>query len=163
MNIDALLERTKHWSTNPGLVLMDIDGCCIDSDERWSMFSDKKVEYDEYKTLHHIDKPILAGCVIYSLLLNHSKLACVFLTSRSEDQRQQTEEQLRILFGYDASFQLWMKPVGNADPCMEYKLWMLQSKGYEPHHVVLAFDDRPSVVEAYRAVGITAYQTAVGY
>lgn len=163
MNIDALIERTKHWSTQPGLVLMDIDGCCINSDERWSMLSDNEVEYEHYKTLHHIDKPILAGCVIYSLLLNHSKLCCVFLTSRSEDQREQTEAQLRLLFGHNVDFMLWMKPMGNTDPCMEYKLWMLEQNGYRPEQVVLAFDDRPSVVEAYRAVGITAYQTATGY
>jgi hypothetical protein len=163
MNIQPLVDFDTKWSVRRPLVLCDIDGCCIDPEERVRNLLHG--DYEGYVAGHSNDKPIVAGWLVYGLLISHPDVQVVFCTARQEDQRAITEGQLSQHFG-EADFWLWMNPSEvylNNGSDAKIKLGLLEAHGYKPEDVVLAFDDRPSIVEAYRKVGITTYQTAVGY
>lgn len=94
-------------------------------------------------------------------------LTLCFLTSRHEDHRNYTAEQLRTLFGvgllHRCRASLLMRQDSDKEPDPVFKLKALARKGIHPSDVLIAFDDRPSIVAAYREAGIVAYQTAEGW
>lgn len=164
-NLDPELFRNiaRHRVRNPmkGYVLMDIDGCCLNNKARWNRLQEGITTYKQYVEEGHMDTPIPMGCVIYAMLIA-SPLTCVFNTARDEQLREMTGLQLEALFpGHNCT--VWMRPPGNELHDHDLKLWQLEHHGIKPEQVVLAFDDRPSVCEAYRKLGITAYQTDTGY
>jgi hypothetical protein len=163
LNPELFQKIARHCVRNPvdGYVLMDIDGCCLNNAERWARLQSGVTTYKQYVEEGHTDTPIPMGCVIYAMLIA-SPLKTVFNTARNEDLREMTGLQLEALFpAHDCA--VWMRPHGNEMDDPELKLWQLERHNIKPSQVVLAFDDRPSVVEAYRKLGITAYQTDTGY
>jgi len=155
-------------------IIYDIDGCCVNCEERAQHI---ETDYEKYLALHHTDKPIPQGVLVYSLLLEMSSapvmghngqvevmpLEHVFVTARGEDQRANTERLLKVLFP-DATFRLLMRHVDHRGrPDTEVKLEMIVDANIRPDDIFMAFDDRACNVEMYRSLGIVAYQTAVGY
>ena len=113
--------------------------------------------------MHILDKPIPAGVYFYRQLLNDFEVRAVFVTARTHKVRDYTLKQLTELFGM-RDYELHMNPytyryMEDAD----LKLHLIKEAGIDYSDIFIAFDDRPSVCEAYRAVGITAYQTDKGY
>jgi len=138
------------------LAIFDIDGCCLNLEARLPHFD---TDYELFQSLWHTDKPIPQGVLVYRLLMKDSTLKPVFLTSRNEDLRDVTAHQLRLMFPKQ-EYELWMRPSDNKMPCQEYKVLALQSHGYQPSDVFIAFDDHSEVIAAYRKLGIVAYHTA---
>jgi hypothetical protein len=144
---------------------MDIDGCCNNLDYRWKMFQSGDWDYDRYVRSMPFDEHIPAGVAIYKAMMDAGH-RCVFITARSLNQYKATFAQLKKMFE-DRHFELWMPPsyeFGDKKPAdADLKIQMLKERGVDPMDVLVAFDDRPSVIAAYRELGIVAYHTAVGY
>lgn len=141
------------------IALFDIDGCCVDSSFRAEHI---ELDFERYLALHATDKPILQGVMIYSLLMDVPDMEPVFITTRGEEQRTNTEALLESIFP-DREFKLLMRPEGDRRKDVEIKQELLEKNGIHPEDVFIAFDDRPVIVEMYRSLGIVAYQTAEGY
>lgn len=145
--------------------IFDIDGCCVDNTLRLHLL-DPTDNNEAYHAAHDMDVPIPAGVAVYSALMR-SGLNIVFLTSRHEDHRDYTAEQLRTLFGvgllHRCRASLLMRQDSDKEPDPVFKLKALAREGIHPSDVLIAFDDRPSIVAAYREAGIVAYQTAEGW
>ena len=141
-------------------VLMDIDGCVLDIDHRVPFL--EVGDYEAFVAHHIYDTPIEPGAHIYANFLDDPNFVCVFVTSRSEANRDWTLKQLRQLFG-DVDFNLLMRPINNMDEDPALKLKLIAEANIKPNQVFIAFDDRPSVVAAYRRLGIISYQTAEGW
>lgn len=142
-------------------VICDIDGCCLDPDERIGHLL--AGDYDTFLSLWETDKPIPQGVFTYIQYLKNPKFfKVVFVTSRRERERSFTEVQLDRLF-CEYEYEVWMRPNDDHREDCEVKLAILKSHGVQPDEVFIAFDDRNVICEAYRRHGIVAYQTATGY
>lgn len=151
-------------SSMKNYVVMDIDGCCLDNRDRLPLL-DQKDGHLAYHAAYALDIPIPAGVAVYSSLMKAGHIP-VFLTSRHEKNRDYTMEQLTHLFGdllEKSNAVLLMRQEVDFELDPVFKLKALTRQGVHPDEVLVAFDDRPSVVEAYRKVGIVAYQTAEGW
>jgi len=147
--------------SNKRVVIFDIDGCCIDSEERLPhlLAGDREM----YNELHPTDKSMPAGVAVYSALLHSHDYECLFITGRQEDAREFTEQQLIELFGpLVMATQLLMRPVGDRTHDVELKPRLLKKAGFAPEDVLLVFEDRDSTVAMWRSLGVTVYQTQPG-
>ena len=145
--------------------IFDIDGCCIDNSLRLHLL-DPTDNNAAFHHAYHLDTPIQAGVKVYAALMR-SGVTGVFLTSRHESHRDYTATQLRQLFGVELlarnRSELLMRLAEDTEPDPVFKLKALAREGIHPSDVLIAFDDRPSIVAAYREAGIVAYQTAEGW
>lgn len=141
------------------IALLDIDGCIVDPTERLALYES---DFRRYVNSMHLDTPIPQGIKVYSALMASPDIRGTFITSRGESQRRQTQAQLQSLFGH-TNFDLWMRRNGDTRDCPDVKFDLLMDSGHTPRDVFIAFDDRQSVIEMYRGLGIVAYQTAVGW
>lgn len=164
INTNLLDAVSQTWLQRPGVLVFDIDGCCVDQTIRGEEFAEHKDSL-KYHADFGKDRAIIAGTVVYTALLRMPNLRPIFLTSRSSVTEVYTRAQLQSLFDLkDDQYELVTK--GEAYRYMsdsEFKIKALHDLGIEPQHIIVAFDDRPSVIEAYRKLGITAYQTAKGW
>lgn len=140
--------------------ILDIDGCCLDINERLPYLLSG--DYKTYMDLYRTDKPIKQGVHIYTMLMKDPNINCVFVTARNDGIREQTEEQLAMLFpGLD--YALLMRPENCHELDAHIKLRLIKDYCGDYSNVFIAFDDRPAICEAYRNVGIVAYCTDEGY
>ena len=144
-------------------VILDIDGCCLDNAERIDHLhaGDLETFYLEWEK----DKPIEQGVLVYSMLMDNPEIECVFVTARPEQVRLQTLAHLTILFGAQRieKCKLLMRPNKDQRIDTELKLNLILESGIDFKDVFLCFDDRLSVIEAYRNNGMIAYQTNAGW
>lgn len=147
------------------IIVADIDGCCLSCDHRLHLYHAK--DYDGFHELAHMDTPIEQGCVIYRKLLADRDFTVLFVTARWESQRAATLDSLRkYVSPLIESRQLLMRPDdqpavhGPSDPL--FKPSLLMSYNYRIEDVFLAFDDSTTIVQGWRELGVTAYQTLPG-
>lgn len=139
------------------VVVLDIDGCLIDSSARLPhlLAGDRKI----YDALHPMDKTIPAGVLIYRMLLA-SNYHCVFVTSRCENAREYTLDQLQTALAVDRqSINLLMRPMGENDTDdAVLKPRLLKEADYDLSEIILAIEDRTATVEMWRANGVNCWQ-----
>jgi hypothetical protein len=139
------------------LALCDIDGCLLDCMHRLDL-----IMKGDFENGWEDDTVLPAGFKIYSHLLQDPEVQVVFNTARPERNRATTQKALSSLFP-KATWQLWMRPDNDKTPDEEMKVAQLFKHGYKPEDVLIVFDDRNIICEAFRSLGVTAYQTATGY
>lgn len=143
------------------IAVFDIDGCCIDSSERWLRYGHDRKEYEDNWEL---DKPIPAGTAVY-LSLMKCGIFGLFLTARTSSQSVGTYAQLDTLFP-GCEYELVMAPNPQSNHSV-FKVTALRqylsSNGLGLDDVLVCFDDNIDVVGAYRDLGLVAYQTAKGW
>lgn len=142
-------------------LVFDIDGCIFDPLERIPHFL--AGDHDQYHALWETDKPIPQGIAAYSAMMKIPDARALFVTGRAERARAYTEQQLRSVFDFE--FTLLMRPnhiSGHDLHDRELKPWLLSTIGLKPSDIFLVFEDRNSVVHAWRELGVMCYQTAWG-
>ena len=145
-------------------VIFDLDGTIFDPSHRlhhldgekdWKAFHDGMDEDTLFEAVAELARILyrasVAGCGIDAVLL---------VTARHDDPKykRMTEEALLL---HDIPYhKLYMRANNDTRPDHMVKADILQQildEGYEP---MLAVDDRPSIIEMWRAHGITALQCA---
>jgi hypothetical protein len=143
------------------LVLFDIDGCLLEpSKERLHAYNMQ--DWATYHALAEDDPYIPAGMAVYKALAVNPFLRCVFLTDRNERNREYTQKHLNRL-GF-AGVPLLMRAEDrrfNPQLGFESKLLTLKKHGYSLEEVLLVIEDRQNIVDSWRSMGITCYQTQV--
>lgn len=148
----------------PKLIIADIDGCCLDPNERIHHFLN-----DDIATYHanwHVDTPIAQGVAMYRMLINNPEYQLVFVTGRQEAAREYTLTQLQVHVDSSiTSSQLLMRPnhiSGKDIHDTDMKPILINEAGYKLEDIFMVFEDRNSVVDMWRQRGITCYQTQLG-
>jgi phosphoglycolate phosphatase-like HAD superfamily hydrolase len=105
--------------------------------------------------------PVDAGVGIYKALAQTNPI--LFLTFRPEDTREETLAWLNQWVDKDiGNDQLFMR-IPDTDegeyPAPEQKVDILMGLFEEPEDILVVFDDEAANIAAFRAQGITAYQT----
>lgn len=144
------------------IVIADIDGVILDSVHRLSYFLSG--DLSTYDALYTNDVPMPAGCSIYKKFITDASVDFVFITGRAERTRGYTAAQLDNLFP-NCKYDLLMRPDEISGDLMhdaQLKPFLLERSGRKLKDVLVAFDDRASVVKAWRELGVTCYQADVG-
>lgn len=147
-------------------IIVDIDGTVADVSHRRHHVMHGKKEWGKFFEKMGDDLPIYPViAVIESLVKSNSDYKFFIFTGRPEENREITERWLAyhcpVLWDMVGSSGLFMRPVGNFLPDVEVKVTMLNVIE-ERHKVIATFDDRQSVVDMWRARGITCFQCAPG-
>jgi hypothetical protein len=152
------------------LIILDIDGCLVDSDGRLPKLIHDK-DRAAYDAAHHTDFTIPAGHLIYMLLQNLHAVdtgRCVlYVTGRRECAREYTLAQLNHVLGKEKpveSWQLLMRPLDAAFDMHDtvLKPQVIEAAGYSLDRILLVIEDRNSTVAMWRERGITCYQSQIG-
>lgn len=152
--------RPTQWDPTKTLVVFDIDGCVIDCEARVEKYASG--DYEAYHAAHPTDVPYPEGVAIYQMFLFNTSLTCLFVTSRNEDAREYTLEQLTQTLGYPKErINLLMRPVDTPssvvpDPIMKPR--MIEEAGYSLDQIFLVIEDLDSTVAMWRSRGIACYQ-----
>lgn len=155
--------------TSRNLIILDIDGCIIDSDERLQYFL--KGDRETYDKLYAIDKAIVPGYIMYAMIFdiahaeeNAGKIDYLFVTGRSERCREYTTAQLTDLFGFPFDqTRLLMRPLdSDKEHDTTLKPRLIEQAGYSLDQILLVIEDRDSTVAMWRERGITCWQTQPG-
>lgn len=147
------------------LIILDIDGCAIDSDERLPHLIHHN-DRPAYDAAHATDKTYPAGHFMYNLLVTHDDCTVLFVTGRRECAREYTLAQLNHALGSNVEIKDWqllMRPLGCDDVHdTVLKPRMIEDAGYKLEDILLVIEDRDSTVAMWRERGITCWQTQLG-
>lgn len=130
-------------------VIVDIDGTLAHMDGKRSPYDYSKVSGDS------VDKSIRD--LVAAL---DGTMDIVVVSGRKSDCRAETEEWLRSNFvPYE---KLYMRDADDSRPDSVVKYEILRDKIVPEYHVVAAIDDRNSVVNMWRSVGVKCLQAQEG-
>lgn len=137
-------------------IIFDIDGTLADLSHRKHLVAGKFKDWDTFDSLIPKDLPIKETIFLNNLLYKKNDWPTFVVSGRGERTRENTTLQLAN-FGvkYD---ELFLRPDGDyrADHIIKMEiLQKIRDKGYEPY---LIFDDRQSVVDAWRSEGLFVLQ-----
>lgn len=149
------------------VIVMDIDGCIVEP-HPVRITHLEAGNWDKYHEMHVFDSIKPVGQVVYRKFLEDSAFRCVFVTGREELARKYTEKILIEALGVLAlGVPLLMRPNDNRvnengphDTVL--KPTLLRDHGFLLEDIFLVFEDRQSVVDMWRSLGITVYQTQPG-
>lgn len=150
----------------PRCYLFDIDGTLADNAHRKHHLEKDPKDWAAFNAACSLDPPHHHILELAQTLQRSNML--VFVTGRSEDERQDTEVWLArhgLWVGLKPNGRgerLYMRAAGDyrADKIIKIELLaMLRNAGWVP---IMCFDDRNSVVEAWRAAGVPCAQVALG-
>lgn len=131
--------------TKPKAVLVDLDNTLALIGDRDPM----------HGHLCHTDTLCEATALVLNALTHVEGLRFVILTGRNETAREATATWLADRIYFD---RLIMRDPSDWRPAAEYKTAMLDEKVLPYFDVILALDDDPDVIAAYRERGLVAWQ-----
>ena len=149
------------------LYIFDLDGTLALIDHRRPILKDTSLTLDQRW------RKFFAACV--DDVPNRAVLETMWLlrrdsdtwiwSGRSDEVKTETLDWLsEVLHFSDVdAYPLRMRPAGNIRPDVELKMqWLAEMPPGDRERLVAVFDDRSSVVQAWRGAGITCFQVADG-
>lgn len=145
------VKKPEHVPGLPNAVIVDLDGTLTVVKDR-GFFEWDKVGNDE------LNKPV--AMTVNSLADNHARPRVLLVSGRDECCREATLKWLNVN-GIDPHA-LYMRPAGSKE-----KDTIVKRRIYEDHikgryNVLCVFDDRPSVVRMWRALGLFVFDCGFG-
>lgn len=154
--------RDVELPESKNLIVFDIDGCILDPMARLRLHDFGPAAFDEEEAYQH-DVPLAAGIMVYMTLLHNTNNRCIFITQRPERTREITLDQLECLLDIPRkNITLLMEPDECDIPTQRVKPWLLMTAGYNVEDVLVVFEDRQCIVDEWRRLGVTVFQTDVG-
>lgn len=154
--------RDIEISDSKNIIVFDIDGCILDPMDRVRMHNFGPQMFDDTEAYKH-DVPLPAGIMVYMTLLHNTNNRCIFITQRPERTRAITLEQLECILDIPkAKINLLMEPDECEVPTERVKPYLLMKAGYSVEDVLIVFEDRQCIVNEWRRLGVTVFQTDVG-
>ena len=141
-------------------VLFDIDGTLALIDHRRPFLDGERPDWRSFNAAMGDDTPNPPIVALYKTLWAAKTFELILVSGRGEESRGLTE---RWLVWNEIPFEtLLMRPKKDFRPDTEIKLEILNALRAQGKHVLFAVDDRQSVVEMWRANGVTCLQCAKG-
>jgi len=145
------------------LVVFDIDGVLLEPKHRIHHWV--AGEYEDYFSKALTDEPIEQGTTICRMFLR-SSFQVLFVTGRG-DHKTHRWDTMTMLRNYVDPFIHWNQLLmrewlgagvpGNPDTVE--KPLMIERAGYSLDHIFLVFEDKKSIIDMWRARGVTCYET----
>jgi uncharacterized HAD superfamily protein len=137
------------WS-DPSCYIFDLDGTISNNLHRLSLLKDP-ANWEKYNELAIQDTPF--WYIRQLMVCLHLSAPRLYIsTTRTETYRHLTEEWLEM---YDIPYDmLLMAQVGDKRSHAEIKKSMVDFIRADGYRIILAFDDRPSVIKMFRSNGI---------
>jgi len=135
------------------MVVCDIDGCIFGNFHRMNLIPKDRgytPNWTEFNEACVDDEPILPVINLVKHLANKGNNKIVFVTSRGENVRKQTQEQLFDYF-YDFGCKLVMRPMDDHRDTVDYKRDVLQGLKSDFSECSIIIDDHPGIVEMVQA------------
>lgn len=143
------------------VVIVDIDGTLANCEHRKHLLETKPKRYDEFYSLVHKDTLIKPVAATVQALSHFYPI--IYVSGRRVETRNATIKWLRNNNLWAYPFTLFMRGEGDRRPDVEVKQQILDMLLVEYKlHILLAIDDRNSVVAMWRANGIQCLQVADG-
>lgn len=143
-------------------IICDIDNTILDITHRFHYLNGDKTDWDAFLSEDAIrkDKPMWNTITVVGCLGKFYPI--IFVTGRNEGVREITLDQIHSAFTMSPllnGFELYMRTDGDWRQDIEIKK-ELYTKYVEPNYnIIAAFDDKSSVVDLWRSLGITTYHT----
>lgn len=152
-------------------VIFDIDGTLADVTHRVHHLLKEPKDWDAFKKGHQGDTPLPPSIILEGMRLLKTKtpLRIIYLTGRSEDEREATVEWLyrsssaNLWPGADKiNKDLFMRPEGDWTGDDVFKEKILHELIATGHNILFVIEDRKRVVDMWRRNGIFCLQCADG-
>jgi len=139
--------------------IFDLDGTICNNSHRQHYVQGEKKDWDAFSDACGLDTPHIHILELAQVLARSYML--IFLTGRSIRAQALTEDWLRQ-YGLWSGPRLFMRAEGDYRPDDVIKSELMDRILAEGYEVIMAFDDRTSVVKMWRARGIPCAQVADG-
>ncbi|MBR2392665.1 MAG: hypothetical protein IKA93_03740 [Elusimicrobiaceae bacterium] len=141
-------------------ILFDIDGTLADLNGREKYLKQEKADWKNFNAKMEEDLPNTAVVSLYRALYESGKFEIILVSGRQERFRKVTETWLAW---HEIPFdRLLMRPDADQRPDSEVKQDILNTLKAQGKEVLFTVDDRQSVVDMWRANGITCLQCQKG-
>ena len=151
---------------NHGIYIFDLDGTLAQVEHRQPILDTQDPRrYEKFRDACGADSPHTR---VIRLMqdLHHAGNELRIFTGRDGATRQITLEWLHLYTGYNVRYLdhiLTMRPEGNKTEDADLKTqWYLRMPVEERRRVIAIFEDRNSVVERWRQLGLLCCQVALG-
>lgn len=142
-------------------VIFDLDNCLSDDRERMKLIDwdapNPTLKYHEYHQCCGEDKP--GNLAVYRHWINDKGFSPIFMTARPETVRRQTERWMaeNVLNVGEAPLLLMRSELDHSKSVdvKRKQLQELASLSIACEDIVIAFDDRPDIIEMYAVHGIS--------
>ena len=141
-------------------VICDIDGTLANIDHRVHFLKDKPIDWEAFYRDTDKDKLIKPIAELVHVLSRTYQI--VFLTGRSENEREMTISWLRSHNADVNNSELIMRKKDDHRGDQIVKLERAMEEGLVPQRVAFVLEDRNRVVKAWREAGYTCLQVAEG-
>ncbi len=141
-------------------IIVDIDGTIADNSHRTHFLRQSPKDWDSYKALVMVDKPIEDNLFVIRSMVR-SGCRAVLCSGRGEEERQDTVDWLSM-HGFHWFQGLYMRPAADFRPDYIIKAELYEKiklDGFDPR---IVFDDRNSVVKMWREKGLRVMHVADG-
>lgn len=141
-------------------IICDIDNTILDMTHRYPLLKGANTDWEKFcdRELILKDKPIWDVIDLINVL--GGRLPIIFITGRNEGIREVTIEQLDTYIHAPCGKELYMrKDDDRGRPDIEVKKELYDKYVAPYYNIVGAFDDKSSVIQLWRSLGITAYHT----
>lgn len=150
------------FSDKQKAIVCDLDGTLCDITHRRHLVTGP--EKKDHKTfqdmlVHDTPNSLIGQFLNFSRFRGYK---IIFVSGRNEDARQATQRWLSEYFPGFEKFCLFMRAVGDYRPDFEVKREIYQRDIEPGHEVSLVLDDRSSVVNEWRRLGLQCWQVAEG-
>lgn len=133
------------------LVIVDIDGTVADCNHRRHFLRGEKKDWKSFFEVMGLDIPRKEVYNSAHELAVASSAEIVFVSARPDNYRAVTEKWLHE--NDMDHYHLLMRPSGNSRPDTEVKEG-IYNKYLKHYNIIKVFDDRPSVIRMWRALGL---------
>lgn len=143
-------------------IIIDIDGTIIDSSRAQAIWgSNPNTDFNDIMKTTMLDPPNKWCVEIVGDMISQGKHV-IFLTARDEEYRSITKQWLQTHVGYHG-YTLLMRAIGdNRNDCL-IKTDIFYKEIFHSYNVLFAIDDKASVVDMWRNLGVPALHCASYY
>lgn len=140
------------------IVVVDIDGLLAKMGARSEFLKEDPIDWSAFYDSDFNDKPIREMCELVSLLLQSDGHRVVFSTGRRESVRAETSNWLSRNTSGSTIGPLLMRPNDDLREDSVVKIEQFKKSGYLIEDIAFVLDDKSSVVEAWRNLGVLCLQ-----
>lgn len=148
------------------IIVVDIDGTISNVGERLRFIKQEPKDYDSFYQECFDDEPIKEMCDLIELVAMRGSYRVVFLTGRRESVREVTTWWIgkNVFKGKTAPSEgsLLMRPNGDKRHDTDVKIEQFLQAGYKVDDIAFVLEDRTSMVEMWRDLGVRCLQVAKG-
>lgn len=138
-------------------VIVDIDGTLADGTHRVGFVKSTPKNWPAYQAGCHLDSPISPVIAFVDAYLESNAGHVILCSGRSEEVREQTLEWLSNHAPGFNKLSLYMRSAGDYRRDDIIKLELLEQIRKDGYNPVIAIDDRPRVLRAWRSAGIFTF------